>query len=266
MGIVYWRRLAAEGYPAMSEFTSGEQRGGAGIEARGLWKAYGRTQALRGVDLRVEWGQTLVILGANGCGKTTLVKTLATLVRADAGEAVVGGMNARRNARRVRRLTGVVTHEPLLYDGLTGGENLRFFARMFGVEGIEERVQEVAARMGITGRLDDKAGALSHGLRRRFSIARALLHSPRALIMDEPESGLDQEALGLLEAAIRDCNRAGCAVLMTTHNIERGVALGDRVAILAGGRIAWEDRADAASAAELRGLYRERFGRGGAWE
>ena len=240
--------------------------GGAGIEARGLWKAYGRTQALRGVDLRVAWGQTLTILGANGCGKTTLIKTLATLTKPDAGEALIGGASARHNARRARRVMGVVTHEPLLYDGLTGGENLRFFARMFGVEREDERVQEVAARMGITRRLDDKAGALSHGLRRRFSIARALLHSPRALIMDEPESGLDQEALGLLEAVIRDSAGAGCAVLMTTHNIERGAALGDRVAILAGGRIAWEDRADAVSVADLRALYADHFGRAEARE
>ena len=234
------------------------------IEARGLWKAYGRTQALRGVDLRVAWGETLTILGANGCGKTTLVKTLATLVRADKGEALVGGVSARGNARRVRRIIGVVTHEPLLYDGLTGGENLRFFARMFGVERVDERVAAVAARMGVSGRLDDKAGALSHGLRRRFSIARALLHSPRVLVMDEPESGLDQEALALLEAVARDYVSDGRAVLMTTHNIERGAALADRVAILAGGRIAWEDRADAVSAAELRALYAARLGRGSA--
>ena len=219
---------------------------------RGLSKSYGRIRALNNFDLQVPWGETLTVLGPNGSGKTTLIKTLATLAKPDAGEVRIGGVSIRRNGARVRRIIGVVPHEPLLYDGLTGAENLRFFARMFALDRIEERVAHVAAQMGIGDRLDMRVGALSHGMRRRFSIARALLHSPRLLLMDEPESGLDQQALGLLERLITDKTNPERAILMTTHNFDRGIALADRVAVLAQGRIAYEGAPSNARAAYLK--------------
>ncbi len=215
------------------------------IDVRGLSKSYGRTQVLRDLDLQIPWGQTLTALGPNGSGKTTLIKTLATLAKPDAGEIRIADISSRRSGVRVRRVIGVVTHEPLLYDGLTGEENLRFFARMFALDHIEDRVQTVAEQMGVSDRLDVRVGTLSHGMRRRFSIARALLHSPRVLIMDEPESGLDQEALSLLESLIADRTNPNRAILMTTHNFDRGIALADHVAILSRGRIAYDGAPDA---------------------
>ena len=217
------------------------------IDVRGLSKSYGRTQVLRDLDLQVPWGQVLTVLGPNGSGKTTLIKTLATLAKPDSGEIRIAGLSTHRSGVRVRRAIGVVTHEPLLYDGLTGAENLRFFARMSSLDKIEDRILEVAAQMGITDRLGSRAGTLSHGMRRRFSIARALLHSPRILIMDEPESGLDQQALALLEELIANGNRTDRTILMTTHNLERGAALADRIAILARGSIVYEGVADSYS-------------------
>ncbi len=217
------------------------------IDVRGLSKSYGRTQVLRDLDLQIPWGQTLTVLGANGSGKTTLIKTLATLAKPDSGEIRIAGISPRRGGVRLRRAIGVVTHEPLLYDGLTGAENLRFFARMFALDHIEDRVWTVAEQMGVSDRLDARVGTLSHGMRRRFSIARALLHSPRVLIMDEPESGLDQQALSLLESLITDRNNPSRTVLMTTHNFERGVALADHVAILSRGNIAYDGAPDAAT-------------------
>ncbi len=218
------------------------------IDIRGLNKSYGRTQVLRNLDLQVPWGQTLTILGPNGSGKTTLLKTLATLAKPDSGEIRIAGLSTRRNGTAVRRSIGVVTHEPLLYDGLTGAENLRFYARMFALDHIDDRIQFAAAQLGITDHLDARVGILSHGMRRRFSIARALLHSPRILIMDEPESGLDQQALELLHNLISDSTSARRTILMTTHNFERGVALADRIAILSRGRIGYHGMPDTCSA------------------
>ena len=225
------------------------------IEVKGLCKAFGRTPVLRDLDLEVPWGEVLTILGPNGSGKTTLIKILATLTRSDSGTVRVGGLDVTRRGQRVRRLIGVVTHDTLLYDDLTGYENLKFFARMFGLDRIDERVFDVVERMGVSSRLHQRVGTLSHGLKKRFTIARALLHDPAILLMDEPESGLDQEALALMEDIITDKTIPHRTVIMTTHNLERGLALGQRMAILSKGRIAYQESLEAVGAATLREAY-----------
>ena len=231
------------------------QRGPA-IEIKGLSKAFGRTQVLRNLDLEVPWGQVLTILGPNGSGKTTLIKVLATLTRPDEGEVRFAGADVSRLGQRTRRITGVVTHDPLLYDELTGYENLKFVCRMFGLDRTDDRIASVAEELGVTARLGQKAGTLSHGLRKRFSIARALLHEPSILLMDEPDSGLDQEALAMLDAVITDRTHPTRTVVMTTHNLERGLALGQRLVILAGGAIAFEETmGPSLGAAALREAY-----------
>ena len=228
---------------------------GLAIEIKGLTKAFGRTPVLRSLDLEVPWGQVLSVLGPNGCGKTTLIKVLATLTKRDAGTVRVAGADVARAGERVRRIIGVVTHDPLLYDDLTGYENLLFFARMFGLDRIEERIAAVAERMGVPARLHQRAGTMSNGTKKRFSIARALLHDPLVLLLDEPESGLDQEALGMLQEVVSNSAVPVRTVLMTTHNLERGLALGHRMAILAQGKIAYQESLDSADAAALRDVY-----------
>ena len=232
-----------------------ENENGLAIEVRGLSKALGRAPVLRGLDLEVPWGEVLTVLGPNGSGKTTLIRTLASLMKPDRGVVRVGGIDPARAAQALRQTLGVVTHEPMLYDQLTGRENLTFVARMFGLDNIEERVQHCAARMGVKARLDQRVAAMSHGLRKRFSIARALLHDPAVLLLDEPESGLDQEALGLLEDIVAGHAGPSRAVLMTTHNLERGLGLGNRMAILSRGRIAYEESLDAVGTAAARNAY-----------
>ena len=223
------------------------------VRIRGLSKAFGRAPALRGIDLDVPTGAVLSLLGPNGSGKTTLIRVMASLTRPDSGEVWVHCVPLRTRAPALRRMIGLVGHDPLLYDDLTARENLRFVCRMFGVERADERIEEAAAAMGMSANLDRKAGVMSHGMKKRFSIARALLHDPPVLLLDEPESGLDLEAVELLDAIIsrRDTSRT---VIMTTHDLERAVALADRVAALEDGRIVY-DEALSPDGDAVRGMY-----------
>ena len=233
---------------------------GPAIEVKGVIKSYGRTRVLDELDLTLQWGQVLSVLGPNGSGKTTLLKILATLTRSDAGSVRIAGMDPERAASSVRRAIGVVMHDPMLYAGLTGRENLRFFCRMFGLDHSEDRIAESVRRVGMTARLDQRVGTLSHGMQKRFSIARALLHRPRVLLMDEPESGLDQSAIDLMRDVVTATKAGGGAVLLVTHNFDEALGLGDRLAILGRGRVAHEEsltgvRGSTTSPESLRALY-----------
>ena len=230
------------------------------VQIRGLTKAFGRTPVLRGVDLDVPRGTVLSLLGPNGSGKTTLIRVLATLTRPDAGDVHICGLGLSRQGARLRRVIGVVGHDPLLYDDLTARENFRFVCRMFDLDRSDERVEEVTDLMGMTADLDRKIGAMSHGMKKRFSIARALLHEPQVLLLDEPETGLDQEALTLLDAVISREAGPIRTVIMTTHNLERAVALGDRIAVLADGRIAYHESVDSTDTDGARQTYMRHIG------
>ena len=238
--------------------TSSEDQ--AAVRIRGLTKSFGRTPVLRGIDLDVHQGTVLSLLGPNGSGKTTLIRVLATLTRPDAGEVRIAGAGLGRQSARLRRLVGVVGHDPLLYDDLTARENLRFACRMFGLDRIDERVDAVSDLIGMSPDLDRRIGAMSHGMKKRFSIARAILHDPQVLLLDEPETGLDQEALSLLDSVIADRSNPARTVIMATHNLERAVALGDRMAILASGRVAYDKHVDAADPDASRRAYIRHIG------
>ena len=225
------------------------------IQVNGLNKSFGGPPVLRELHLDVEWGERLVLFGGNGSGKTTLVKTLATLMRPDAGTVRVAGWDARDQGPMLRRSIGVVTHQPLLYDELTGYENLRFYGRMYRVVGLEARIRSVAATMGMVHHLNTRVRTLSHGMQKRLSLARALLHDPPILLLDEPETGLDPEALELLDVFLTTACETPRTVLMTTHNLERGLAIGNSVAILAQGRIVYHESRHALAVAEFRGTF-----------
>ncbi len=225
------------------------------IRASGLSKAYGPHLVLRGLDLSLPWGEFLTVFGPNGSGKTTLIKVLATIARPDAGEVEIAGFDLRKNPTAVRRNIGVVTHQPLLYADLTPRENLRFHGRMFGLKDLDERIEQAADMVGLRPHLSRRVGTLSHGLQKRASLARAVLHDPPILLLDEPETGLDQEALEMLSAIASAGERGRRTVLMATHSLDRGLALGDRVAILANGRIAFEEERAMVDETTLRDIY-----------
>ncbi len=214
---------------------------GPAIEVQGVSKAYGRSVALNNLDLQVPWGRALAIFGPNGSGKTTLIKSLATLSKPDVGVIRIAGLDTRRDGSYVRRLIGVLTHDPLLYDDLTARENLRFTARMFGLENHAERIETLCSTLDISSRLEHRVGTLSHGWKKRFSLARALLHDPPILLLDEPESGLDDQSIAGLGELVRAESVLRRTVVLTTHNFQRGLELADEVAILTKGRLVYRE-------------------------
>ena len=145
------------------------------------------------------WGECLGLLGANGAGKTTLLRILSTQVKADAGSVEVAGYDLRRRPDSVRRRVGVVGHDTFLYDDLTCLENLVYYGRLFGLKEPRLRVEETLERVGLADRADQRVRLLSHGMRKRVSIARAILHQPPVLLLDEPESGLDRGSVAVLQ-------------------------------------------------------------------
>jgi len=210
------------------------------IEARGLEKSYGENRALRGIDLTVRSGERLVVFGPNGAGKTTLLKLLSTLAKPSAGSVRLNGLDAGGKGSRIRRQVSLVSHLTFLYDDLTIHENLEFYGRMYDVTGLENRIREVTAWVRLESRLHDRVGTLSRGLQQRVSIARAVLHEPSILFLDEPEIGLDPQAATVIRDILENIGSGGRTVVMTTHNLERGLSLGDRIIIMDRGKIVYD--------------------------
>ena len=209
------------------------------IRVRGLEKSYGDIPVLWGLDLEVDWGELMVLLGANGVGKSTLLRILSTQARPDAGYAEIAGLDVRRRASAVRRQVGVLAHNNFLYDDLTCVENLTYYARLYGLSDPRERALLTLSRLGLSNRADQRTRTLSHGLQKRVAIARAVLHQPRVLLMDEPDSGLDAASVAGLRDTLKEWTAAGGAVLMTTHNSRVASDWADRVGVLANGKVSF---------------------------
>jgi heme exporter protein A len=202
------------------------------IELQGLERRYGERVALSGVTATVEEGETLTVLGPNGAGKSTLLKVLATLLRPHAGTARVLGAELPAEAWKVRGKVGLLGHEPLLYRDLSPRENLVYHARLHRAS--EERVEEVLDAVGMTGRADEPMRDLSRGMVQRVASARAVLHDPPLLLLDEPRAGLDARAAELLEPLVG--RGSGRTRVLVTHDAEQGRAEGDHVLVLEDGR------------------------------
>ena len=225
------------------------------VEVRGLTKSFGDHLALRGVDFRVGPGETLAIFGPNGAGKTTLIKLMATIMNPSSGEVLIGGL--AKNTEEMRRRIGIVTHQTFLYSNLTAQENLEFYSRMYDVPRFKERIRQVVAMVGMTSRLYDRVGTLSRGMQQRLSIARALLHKPTIVLLDEPETGLDQQAISMLWRALKEEGVAERTVILTSHSLERGLEVCDRVVILDRGKIVYRQQSQALDLAGLKQAYQD---------
>ena len=222
------------------------------VETRNLTRTYGKVKAVSGVDLRIAPGEKVVLIGPNGSGKTTLIKLLSTLIKPTDGSLKLLGTDVSSGGASVRRRVGVLLHESLLYNRLTARENLHFYAKMFQVSNREERIEELAGELGITDLMDTRVAVLSHGQRKRVSLLRSLLHSPSLLLLDEPDSGLDPEAVeGLLQVVLRN----GRTVVMSTHNFEHGLNMAQRIIGLKGGKTVMDLRRDSIGRSELESMY-----------
>jgi len=205
------------------------------ISARGLTKTYERVPAVRAIDLEVAPGETIALLGANGAGKTTLLRMLATLDKPTAGQLEIAGIDALRKPQQVRALLGLVAHQTYLHPELSAAEDLRFYGQLYGVPELDRRIERLLAEFGLAGRGGSRVAALSRGQQQRLTIARALLHEPTILLMDEPDTGLDAEGMTVLERLLR---AGGRTVIFSSHNARWAESVSRRVITLMNGRLA----------------------------
>jgi heme exporter protein A len=253
------------------------------IHVRGLVKSFGHHTVLNGIDLDVSPGECLALVGPNGAGKTTLLRILATLSRPTAGSVRVAETDLENGAIPLRRRIGFLSHEPLLYGDLSAEENLRFYGSMYDVAELSERIPFMLHQVGLTRSRYDLVRTFSRGMKQRLAIARALLHDPPVLLLDEPYTGLDRQAARMLDAVLEDAALRGSGfsapahahsdapthsdapdartprtVVLTTHNLERGLGMCRRVALLVDGRIVQEMGEEDWDLGRFQALYEER--------
>jgi heme ABC exporter ATP-binding subunit CcmA len=214
------------------------------VSTRLLSRRYGRFWALRDLDLEMRPGEAVALLGANGAGKSTLLSLLSTLARPSGGELQLMGVDPQKKAGVVRSQLGYVAHHTLLDDALTARENLRYYGNLFGLDRLDERIDRRLTQMGLIERAEDRAEGFSRGMRQRLSLARALLHDPKLLVLDEPFTGLDAPGCRDLAAALEEEKSGGCALILATHQLAEVLPWCDRVLVLNLGRKVEEDRAD----------------------
>lgn len=215
-----------------------------------VYKRFGRQVVLRDVTLDIPAGQSIALFGANGAGKSTLLRILATLSRPTRGTVQAFGEDAWEIRDTVRERIGVVAHQPFVYPELTCYENLRFFATMFGCEP-ERVIPDALETVGLAHRRDLLASTLSRGLLQRLNLARAILHAPEVLILDEPDTGLDREGRAVLSSLVRGHVERGGTVVFTTHSYDYGLDLASRIVALREGSISVDRPAGDVPAADL---------------
>jgi len=226
------------------------------IRVRKLVKRFGMKAVLRGLDFEVAEGEFVALIGPNGAGKTTFLRILASLSRPSLGEVTIAGYRLPAEAAAVRHSLGVVSHQPLLYGDLTAEENLRFYGRLYSVDGLERRIDTVLETVGLAARRRDLVRTFSRGMQQRLAIGRAILHDPGVLLFDEPHTGLDQDACDMLDGLLRTVSGQGRTVVMTSHDLARVEDLASRFDVLARGVIAASAPRAALQGANLLDFYR----------
>jgi ABC-2 type transport system ATP-binding protein len=201
------------------------------IHAENLTKRFNETLAVDNLNLHVEEGQVFGFLGPNGAGKTTTVRMLTSLIGPSSGTATVGGFALGKQDTNIRRTVGVLTETPGMYDNLSAEYNLRIFAELYEVKDVPGQIEKYLKMLGLWERRFDAAGTFSKGMKQKLAIARALLHEPRILFLDEPTAGLDPEGAHLVREFIAELKKEGRTIFLCTHNLEEADHLCDRVGV-----------------------------------
>lgn len=234
------------------------------IEVENLQKTFGSQYALRKIDFKLEQGEFLTIFGPNGAGKTTLIRILSTLTKASAGDFTISGISPQKEPEKIRRQIGVIGHQTFLYEDLTAAENLRFYGKLYDVENLTDKIEKILKNVGLGLRENDRVRTFSRGMQQRLSIARAMLHEPQLLLLDEPYTGLDQHASEMLSGWLRALRLENRTTLMVTHDLERGIDLADRVAILVRGKLIFNEPRKNIDLKNFRQIYYDYVEKGGA--
>lgn len=227
------------------------------IEVRRLTKRFGLKTVLKDLDFHVQAGEFVALLGPNGAGKTTFLRILASLSRPAMGEIRIAGFRLPQQATAIRHILGVVSHQPLLYGDLTAEENLHFYGKMYGIGLPEKRIREVLDLVGLSLRSRDLVRTFSRGMQQRLAIGRAVLHDPEVMLLDEPHTGLDQDASIMLDGVLREVAARGRTVVMTSHDLARAADLASRFDVISRGKIVASAGRAEMSAERLPVFYRE---------
>lgn len=207
------------------------------IQTSQLIKRVGDKVILRGVNLSIKQGQTVAILGPNGAGKSTILKVIATLIKPTSGEVLINNKEIKKHALEVKSLIGYLPHASLLYDHFTPLENLVLFGKLYGVKDVEKRAKELIEKVGLSFFLHEPVKSFSRGMIQRVAIARAIIHDPRILLLDEPHTGLDQQAIVILNKVILEMKAQGTTTVMVTHDFKQAAEICDRIIIVKNGKI-----------------------------
>ena len=233
----------------------------AAIETKKLSKVFGNRKAVDNVTISVPKGAFLSIFGPNGAGKTTLLRMLSTLSRATSGTATLMGVDLKEEPDRARDHIGLISHNSMLYPDLTAEQNLMIYARLYGVVEPEARVLDLLEAVELKHRRLDVVRTFSRGMTQRLSIARALIHDPDVVFLDEPYSGLDPHAVEIFDELI-ERQREGRTFVMVSHDLQKGFAMCTHALVLARGRVVAFDQKDAFDFDEFAALYRSTVGMG----
>ena len=227
----------------------------AGFEAKKINKYFGRLKVLSGINLKLKPGEFITIFGSNGAGKTTFLKIIVMLLKPNSGNIDLNGVNVNNNPEKFRKDIGFISHNTFLYNELTASENLKFFGKLYNVENCEERINYTLEKVGLQHRKDDIVRNFSRGMQQRLTIARAFLHNPLLLLLDEPYTGLDQKASTILNQILNSYHSEGKIAIITTHNIAHGMEIADRIAVLNNGSLVYENRKEMINVDEFKNVY-----------